>query len=402
MRALYRNRDFRLLLAGQTASMLGDWLLLLVLGMWAKQLTGSNALAGTVLLAVAAPNLLSPVSGWLADRLRRRPLMMIIDAITGTTVVLLLLVQDRSDLWLIYLVAAVYGTSQTVFSPAMKGLVHQILPAESLGPANGALTTIRQSLRLVGPLLGAALFASTGGGTVAVVDAATFAVSITSLAAIRSRPPRPAPPTLRFRTEVSAGIRQLRQSPVLRTMTTASIITMLALGLTEAVFFAVIEGLDRPVEFLGVIATFQGIGSIVAGIAVTASIRRLGEARVLVTALAAATTAAVGVNVNAVPVVLAATVLFGAALPAMIVASTTLLQQETPNQLMGRTAAAFDLATGVPYTASIGIGAGLLAVTSYHTILIGMATGLATATAYAGARLPHARSSAIPQEVGSS
>lgn len=40
MRDLLRLRDFRLLFAGQTLSMFGDMAMLLVLAMWAKELTG--------------------------------------------------------------------------------------------------------------------------------------------------------------------------------------------------------------------------------------------------------------------------------------------------------------------------------------------------------------------------
>jgi hypothetical protein len=47
MRELMRHRDFRLLMTGQTLSMFGDTAMLLTLGMWAKDLTGSSpAFAG--------------------------------------------------------------------------------------------------------------------------------------------------------------------------------------------------------------------------------------------------------------------------------------------------------------------------------------------------------------------
>ena len=66
MRDLLRHREFRLLLAAQTLSMFGDWTLLLVLGIWAKSLTGSNAVAGLTVFAIAAPGVLAPVAGLLA------------------------------------------------------------------------------------------------------------------------------------------------------------------------------------------------------------------------------------------------------------------------------------------------------------------------------------------------
>lgn len=390
MRDLLRHRDFRLLLAGQTTSMFGDWLLLLVLPMWAKQLTGSNAVAGSMFFALALPSLLAPLGGWLADRVRRRPLMVTVDLTTGAVVLLPLLVDGRSDLWLLYAVAVAYGLSQTVFSAAMNGLVQQLLPEDLLGPANGALSTVRHSLRLVGPLLGAGLFAWQGGAAVAVVDAATFVVSAATLLALRHREDRPVPHALTFVHEVAAGAQHLRRTPLLRRMTLASVLAMGAFGLADAILFALVEGLGQPVEFVGVLASVQGVGAIACGVAVTAVVRRAGEVRIFVTALAVATLAIAACLLQVLPVVLAAVGLLGAALPALAVSTITALQHRTPNALMGRVSAAFDTASGIPYTAGIGVGAVLVGVLDYRVVLAAMVLGLAGATAYGALRLPAA------------
>lgn len=389
MRDVLRLRDYRLLLVGQTTSMLGDWLLLLVLGMWVKDLTGSNSAAGLVFLALAVPSLLAPLGGWLADRVRRRPLLIATDLATGLVVLSLLFVHDRGQLWLIYAVAALYGLSQTVFSAAMSAVVQLIVPESLLGPANGGLQTVRQSLRLIGPLLGAALYAWHGGAVVAVVDAATFVVSATSLALLTLREERPtAHHGVAFRTQVLAGADHIRRSELLRRLTVASVIVLLSFGLAESVFFALIDGLGKPVEFLSVISTVQGAGAIAAGVTVTAMVSRLGEVRMLVVGLVAAT---IGVALTATGVlaaVLVGVAIFGAALPTLIVASMTALQKHTPNALMGRVNAAFDVVTGIPYTLSIALGALLVGVLDYRLILGLMAAGLATATCYAALRLP--------------
>ena len=52
--------------------MFGDTAMLLVLAMWAKELTGSNAVAGSVFAALVLPSLLAPLGGVLIDRFRRR------------------------------------------------------------------------------------------------------------------------------------------------------------------------------------------------------------------------------------------------------------------------------------------------------------------------------------------
>jgi len=76
MITLLRNRDFRLLLAGQTLSMFGDIALFIVLAIWAKQLTGSNGEAGAVFLTLALPSLASPLGGLIVDRYPRRIVMI--------------------------------------------------------------------------------------------------------------------------------------------------------------------------------------------------------------------------------------------------------------------------------------------------------------------------------------
>jgi MFS family permease len=70
VRKLLTRRDARLFLGGQLVSMFGDWALVLVLGIWAKSLTGSSADAGLVFFAFAVPALLAPLGGYVADRTR--------------------------------------------------------------------------------------------------------------------------------------------------------------------------------------------------------------------------------------------------------------------------------------------------------------------------------------------
>ena len=59
---------------------------------------------------------------------------------------------------------------------------------------------------------------------------------------------------LHFLAEASAGGRHLLGSPVLRATVVATVICMLAIGISESVFFAVVDqGLGKPVTFVGVL-----------------------------------------------------------------------------------------------------------------------------------------------------
>jgi len=94
-RGPFADPRFRRLLAGQSLSTFGDTALYLTLGIWAKTLTGSNAAAGAVFLALGIPALFAPAAGHLADRVRRRPLLVWTNALTAGLVLTLLAVRSQ-------------------------------------------------------------------------------------------------------------------------------------------------------------------------------------------------------------------------------------------------------------------------------------------------------------------
>src|SRR5690348_16687011 len=165
MKGGLRDARFRRLLVGRTMSGFGDSALYIVLAIWVKELTGSNGAAGAVFFALGAMSLLAPFTGYLVDRVtHRRRLVITVDALTAGAVCLLVFVDSRDQLWLIYLVAAAYGLSGTLLGPAMSALLKDLLDDDDLGSANAARQVLDQGLRLVSPLVGAGLFAAFGGG----------------------------------------------------------------------------------------------------------------------------------------------------------------------------------------------------------------------------------------------
>jgi MFS family permease len=73
--------------------------------------------------------------------------------------------------------------------------------------------------------------------------------------------------------------------------------------------------------------------------------------------------------------VLAGALVFGVALPPLLVGAYTLLQLRTPADLQGRAFSAFDLIASLPQTISIALGAALITVLGYRgelTIIAGV------------------------------
>lgn len=191
MRRLLAHRDIRIYLAGQAFSLFGDSTLWLAMGIWVKTLTGSNAQAGLVFLFFTAPSLLAPALGLLADRVRRLPLLLVVNTLTAAAVLALLAVDGPGRVWLIDVVMFAYGVSYGIVGPAQSALLTVMIPAELLPDANSALRTAQALMSLIGPLTGAALFVAVGPHAIAVIDAATFTFPVASLLLLRVREPAP-------------------------------------------------------------------------------------------------------------------------------------------------------------------------------------------------------------------
>jgi MFS family permease len=383
MRQLLAHRNARLYLSGQVMSLLGDGALWLAMGIWIKVLTGSSSAAGLSFFALALGSLCGPLGGMLADKVRRRPLLIETNLATAGLVLLLLLVRDRDQVWLIYAVMFGYGVSGSILGPAQTALVQAIVPAQLLGEANSLLQTAQQGLRLVTPLAGAGLFAVFGPAPVIIGDAATFLVAVATLVAIRLRERRPAPSGQRWLAELTAGARHIAGTIVLRQLTITAAVVVTAYGLSETVIFAVVsQGLHRPTTFLGILVAAQGAGAIAAGLAAAPLMGRLTEGLLAGLGMIIAAVGFLLLIPSQLPAVLAGSVLLGGSISWIIVGIMTLFQRRTPPELMGRTDAAFTIAYTVPQTMAIALGAGLIALLNYRILLLAIAGLMALAAGY--------------------
>ena len=369
MRELVRERNFRLLLVGQTLTMFGDVALILVMGIWVKQLTGSTSAAGGVFLVLSLPAVVAPFAGLVIDRFPRRRVMIVNDLFSAIFVLSLLAVHDRSDIWIIYIVAGMYGLVQQVFFAARSGLLVTMLSGDLLGDANGLMESIRQGLRIVGPLVGAGMFAFWGGGSVAIVDSATFLFSAAMLAALHV----PEAARERDRTslfaEITAGARHLARTPDLRLVVILTAIVLCFVGLSEVAVFAVVDkGLHKPAAFLGVIGTVQGVGAIAGGILSPRLMRRLGELWLIAIGLVAVGVGFGLFGLPTLPTAFGGAVVLGVGVSAYTVGYVTLLQRRTSEELQGRVFTAAEALYSFPYSGSIALGTLVITVVDFRLI----------------------------------
>ncbi|MGZ4396610.1 MAG: MFS transporter [Gaiellaceae bacterium] len=171
------ERQFRLLFAGRTVSVLGSAIATIALAFAVLDLTGSKSDLGFVLAARSVPLVLFLLFGGIwADRLKRNQVLVASNVVSGASQAVLaaLLLTGHAQLWMLIALAAVSGASLAFFFPASVGIVPQTVPETMLQSANALLRLGLNTTTIVGSAVGGILVAATSPGVAIAVDAATF------------------------------------------------------------------------------------------------------------------------------------------------------------------------------------------------------------------------------------
>lgn len=378
---MLRDRTAGRCLTAVVVSGFGTSALWLASGVWVKDLTGSDGLAALCMLAMWLPTLAGPVLGTLADRHRRRPLLVTLSLCMAALLLTLCAVDAPSELWLLYAVLFVYGAVGTVHDAAESALVAGAVDRSLLGDFNGLRMTANEGMKLLAPLAGAGLYTAYGGPGVAVLDAASFLAAALVYVSLRVREERPEPAREGGRSATAEGVRHLWGDPALRPLVLAGGVTMLCAGVSGALTYAVVEDLGHSPAYAGVLYAVQGAGSVTVGLLSGPGLRRLGARRFAGYGIGLL---AVAVALRAVPydpVAWACAAAIGVGLPAALIAVLTEVQRRTPGPLLGRVTATANALVFTPNVIGLAAGAGLVELIGHRTQLTGLGAALGVTAA---------------------
>jgi MFS family permease len=185
-----RHRDFRYLWLAQSASVIGDCIVIVALALFVIELTGSATDLGFVLAAASLPLVAFLLLGGVwADRLPRHRVMVVTDLVRFALHALLatLIFTDTVAIWHLIVIEALFGSAEAFFRPAANGLLPQTVPEEEIQQANGLSTLSNNIGEFAGPALATALVLGLGAGWAFALDAATFLISAALLSRVRPR-----------------------------------------------------------------------------------------------------------------------------------------------------------------------------------------------------------------------
>lgn len=158
------TKNFTLLILGQLTSLFGNFILKLALSMYVLEMTGSAAIFAGILSAATIPTiLLSPLGGILADRADRRNIMVALDALSGVSVLCAALFLSESNaiavISTLLIILSILGAFET---PTVQVCIPTMLQGDNIMKGNAIVNQVASLSYLIAPVLGGVLYAMLG------------------------------------------------------------------------------------------------------------------------------------------------------------------------------------------------------------------------------------------------
>ena len=265
--------NYRLWFAGATVSNVGtwmqrtaqDWIVL-------TELTDHDAVAVgiTTALQFGPVLLLTPLTGLAADVFDRRRLLLATQtamAVIGAVFAALVLT-GAVELWMVYGLAVALGVASAFDGPARQAFVSELVPTSLISNAVGLNATSFTVARLAGPALAGLLTAAIGAGWVLLINAVTFAATITGILAMRTAELHRQPRSPRAPGRLRAGLLYVSSRGDLAVVVLSALVFG-AIGTNLPIIVATMSTVEfglGPTEF-GILSSVVAIGSVIGAIA---------------------------------------------------------------------------------------------------------------------------------------
>lgn len=338
--------EFKFLFFSQLASMLGMQMMMIGRGILAWDLTGSFTVVGVLSLAMGIPMLtLSLIGGAVADRVDKRTLIMVTQAVTATMALLngVLIAAGLINIPILFATGLVEGTMFAFMMPSRQALLRDFIPDHQLMNAMAISSAAASSTTILGPALAGGIIALFG------VQAAYFCLALTGLASfvlfsfLPSAPARPvaggmARPSVLG--DVRAGVGYVYRTPALRLLMLMAFIPALFAMPQQMLLPGYADEVLGDEDIFPVLATVGGVGSFTGSLAI-ATLTDFRRKPLLQLCFGAAIALGmfimgIGGSTIGIPAALVASLIIGATMLGYQTINNTLIMTTAEPQMMGR------------------------------------------------------------------
>lgn len=345
----FRHRDYTYFFFGAFLSNVGSWMQTVALGWLVWEVTGKSAQVGVMNFLNGAPVWFFAIwAGSLADRVNRKNLLIFTQVLLMAHAIALGVLNQTGNITIGWIWGLTFfgGAASAVMFPAWQATLPDLVPRESLLNAIALSSAQFNAARLIGPMLGAAVFAAFGVTEVFYANAVSFLFVIWALAIIHPQQVRHASSGTGVREGLLAGVRYaLKHRRVWMHLLSTSMLTFFGLS-----FMTLLpEFADKTLHLGGsgyaILLGINGGGALVGALVVASLPRETRRESIirwamLVMALSLVTLSFVRTAYMAVPVLL----VIGATFLSCNSSINTNLQTGVPPEIRGRVMSLFVLA----------------------------------------------------------
>jgi MFS family permease len=377
----------RALIGASAASQIGNWLYNAVLLGYVYSATHSVGWVGAATVGRLVPYvLLGPLGGAIADRYRRRNVLL-----AGDTLRILLMAAIAATVAAAGPAAVLIGLTALVSAagcaerPATLALLPRLVGETRLGPANMLLHTVQDLGVLIGPAIGAILLGVAPAWVAFAASGATFALSALLTSTMRPGPAPVAGPRSGA-GQLVGGLTMVRRTPFAMWLIVIVAMVEFTYGAqtVQLVVYAT-HSLRLGQGGYGVLLTAAGVGGVLSALSNgRLSISSRVSAVVVVTGLLACVTQLAYAGQQVLAVALAVTVIGNAALVSCKVVGETALSRIAPREGLGRVIGIFDTVSVAAMIAGAVLAPVLVALTSLRASLLILGAAAVAVTLVAG------------------
>ncbi len=354
MGAVLRIPVMRRLWFAQLISVFGDFLALFaVIGVLTFSLHASPQQVIGIQISYLLPiAVLGVIAGVFVDRWPLKPTLVASDSLRCGLVLLLLL---ASRLWHFYAILAAISVVSSFFGPAQGVAIRSAVPLHGLRAANALMQQVMFGMRIIGPAIAAFLVGAFGARSCYLADSASFAGSALLIASVRlgtpllaSTAPTPAPPSEssaavlspigRILSDMRQGFRFIVHHAALLFVILALAAGMFVLGCFGPLIAVYVrDSVHASTRIFGFASALIGVGMFAGINLLTFAGKRVPNNVLVYAGLGGIAAGLVVLTVlTHVWSTMLGTLIIGLAVSGIVIPSQTMIQQETPPELMGR------------------------------------------------------------------
>jgi len=361
--AVFRNGNFSKMWTGQLISTMGSALTSLAASIYVFRLTNSAMSVGLMLMATAAPSLLVGLfAGVLVDRFDRKRIMIAADLLRAVLVFLIPFLVPLSVIWLYVMVMLTSAIGQ-FFDPAHESVLPEVASEEELAAANSLLAISSFGSTAIGFAASGLIASAADISWAFYLDAVSFLISGVCIFLIRIKPIQAEGKTNTALVikNMKLGLRQLFNTPILRSMFTASIPTLIAFGLSNVLLLPFALRALKATEFeYGLQEGLTSLGFVVGSLLMAGIFDRMREGFWIAASYIGMAIASIFYSfTHSIPLAIVIVAISGFFNAPSSIGRRLIVQRNTPREMRGRVNSVFFVSRDVLFL--IGMAAAGLA-----------------------------------------